>query len=292
MRSIGQLILGILAAAGSSLIILAAASLALVEGGAVITATAIPSPTMVEPSPAPGETLLPTATRVVKLVSATPTTQMPSACPAPEGWTLYVIQAGDTIESLAVQAKMPVEEFRKANCLSIISLIPNSVLFMPPAGVTQTATAPLPTPLPTLPATLTPVPCGPPYGWVLYIVRPGDTIFRLSVALGISQDTLMRSNCMTSTQLLAGQTLFVPFIPARPPSASDTPVPPTATDEVEPTAEPTMEPTIIETSVPITLVPTEAVTDEPTEETSAAPTEPAAPPTDAPVDTSAGTPDP
>jgi LysM repeat protein len=245
----------------------------------------------VEPSSAPGETLLPTATQVVKLASATatPTAQRPSACPAPAGWTLYVIQPGDTIDSLAAQAEIPVEEFRKANCLSIITLIPNSVLFMPPAGATQTAAAPLPTPLPTLPSTLTPVPCGPPYGWVLYIVRPGDTIFRLSVALGISQDTLLRSNCMTGTRLIAGQSLFVPFIPARPPSATNTPIPPTDTATVEPTA--------IDTAVPITLVPTAAPTDEPIDDPTTAPTAslPTDPPviiTEGPIDTTISTPDP
>ena len=263
MKGLGQLFLGLLAAAGSSLIILAAASLALVESDVRPTATSLPpTPTQIQATPAPGETLLPTATEVL-VINPTATELRPTACPAPAGWSLYVIQPGDTIESLAELAKIPVDALRQANCFPAGSLIVNSVLFMPPGGPTKTATAPLPTPLPTLPATLTPVPCGPPYGWVLYTVRPGDTIFRLSLAFGISQDMLLRANCMSGTSLLAGQTLFVPNVPTRVPSPTRTPIPPTATAEptlTNTTAPPTVEPSATTIYIPPTATATATAT--------------------------------
>lgn len=280
MKNLAQLLLGLLAAAGSSLIILAAASLALVEGGVEIAAVPSPTQALVQPTAAPpGAAVLPTASHAVMVI--TPTEYLPTACPAPAGWALYIIQPGDTIESLAAQSNLPADEFRRANCLVGNSLIPNSVLFIPAAGVTKTATEIPPTPLPTLPATITPVPCGPPYGWILYIVRPGDTIFRLSLAFGVTQDMLLRANCMTGTALFAGQTLFVPNVPTRVPTS--TPVIPTltiaptqsitpsattnptatATQTAEPTANPTATEAPTATSEPTSTV-TATQTTEPT----------------------------
>ena len=52
--------------------------------------------------------------------------------------------------------------------------------------------------------------CGPPEGWVSYIVQPGDTLFGLGLALASSADELISANCLEGDLILAGQELFVP----------------------------------------------------------------------------------
>jgi uncharacterized protein len=114
--------------------------------------------------------------------------------------------------------------------------------------------------------------CGPPAGWVVYTVRPGDTLGRLSRAFGINVEQLRQANCLAGSNLIvAGQRLYVPFALVEP-----TPLPlptetlaPTPTDTLLPTATQTpLLPTA--TSVPPTIAP------EP-------PTDTPEPPTDTPV---------
>ncbi|MGD0612267.1 MAG: LysM peptidoglycan-binding domain-containing protein [Anaerolineales bacterium] len=64
---------------------------------------------------------------------------------------------------------------------------------------------------PTLQNSATSVPCRAPAGWQTYYVQPGDTLYRLSQAYGITVAQLQRANCLgTSTLLKTGQALFVP----------------------------------------------------------------------------------
>jgi LysM repeat protein len=79
---------------------------------------------------------------------------------------------------------------------------------------------------------------------VTYIVQAGDTIASISSAFGITTNQLMYANCLTSTAISPGQTLWVPPTSPNPanailPVASDTP-PPTA---VPPTDTPPPAPT-------------------------------------------------
>ncbi len=87
--------------------------------------------------------------------------------------------------------------------------------------------------VPSLP-TLTPVParptatiCRPPYGWVTYLVRPGDTLGRVAALVGMTPASLAAANCLGSSNIYSGQTLAVPYLPA--------PIYPTATYSTWPT---------------------------------------------------------
>ncbi len=65
-----------------------------------------------------------------------------------------------------------------------------------------------PTPTATFP------PCGtPPAGWITYLVQPGDTLSQLAQWAGVSVDILARGNCLSSTDLRAGQRLYLPSPP-------------------------------------------------------------------------------
>ena len=111
---------------------------------------------------------------------------------------------------------------------------------VPPTSTSSAATA-VPatsTATKTLP-TSTPSECGQPKGWVAYYIHQGDTLYRLSLAYGVTVSQLQQANCMgQSTLLMTGHTLFVP------PWATLTPMFPIATDTETPTA------IIVPTSLP------------------------------------------
>ena len=69
-------------------------------------------------------------------------------------------------------------------------MLPGSGIYVPPP--------------PTLPAR-TRVSCGAPSGWVIYYVQMGDTLYRLSVAYGITVADLQRANCMGGSTTPAGR---------------------------------------------------------------------------------------
>ena len=71
-------------------------------------------------------------------------------------------------------------------------------------------------------ATVTTEPCQKPDGWVVYTVRPGDTLFSLGQATGSSVDEVVAVNCLPSTQILAGQPLFLSQEPNIQPSSTIT----------------------------------------------------------------------
>jgi len=120
--------------------------------------------------------------------SATPTLRAPSSTPIPPSAT--ALSSTDTL------TEMPGETDT------------------PQASVTP---VPLSSPTPTGEGTATSAPCQTPAGWVRYVVQPGDTLFRLSEAYGITVAQLQKGNCMGSSTLLkVGQILYVPPVPPQP----------------------------------------------------------------------------
>jgi LysM repeat protein len=113
----------------------------------------------------------------------------------------------------------------------------------------------------------TPVPCGSPYTWIVYIVQPGDSLYRLSLVYRVTIAELQRANCLgNSTLLHTGQILHVPpwatLMPLPTAIATETP-----TDALTDTPEPSLPsdtPTEPATSMPTdTPIPTEAPTETP-----------------------------
>ena len=123
--------------------------------------------------------------------------------------------------------------------------------------------------------------CGPPLGWVVYIVRYGDTLYSLGMSFGVSVGYLQMANCMGSSTLIrTGQKLWVPNVPTRTPSpapahpgtATLIPSQTTPTGTPSPSAPQGPSPTHTETPVPAdTAVPTNTVTPTETAEPTAAP---------------------
>lgn len=229
-------------------------ALALAEGGlrpAAPSPTA-PATTVPPTTPPAGETLPPLPPPTAS--PTTPPTATPTAiCQPPSGWVQYAVRPGDTVAGLAARYRLSTAELMQANCLLTEALLPGTYIYVPP--------------LPTA----TPVPCGPPPGWVrAYTVQPNDNLFRIGLKYRVSAEQLQRANCIANINFIeVGQVLWVPNVPTSTPvasptptasatsTASVTPVPPsptptptatqtatpTATDTPTPTATPTAEPT-------------------------------------------------
>ena len=144
--------------------------------------------------------------------TSTNTPEHAPACVPPTGWVGVSVLPGDTLASMAARYKSTPAELGQANCLLTEMLVPGTILFVPPVP------------------TNTPIPCGPPIGWVRYIVQPGDTLYRIATNYGITTSQLQQANCMGySTTIIAGKPLWVPNVPTRTPGVTVIPQFDTAT---------------------------------------------------------------
>jgi LysM repeat protein len=192
MQNARQVALGIVTAVISLALTIGALALSMAEGSLYAPSSTITATSSQMPTSSLTPTLQ-TATPLVITPTETPTlSPTPTKCPPPLGWKPYTVQNGDTLGGLAQQYKRTSTEISQANCLGADVLQPGMIIYLPP--------------LPTR----TPVPCGRPSGWVIYIVQPGDTLYRLSQAYGITVLELQRANCLTGTLLHVGQSLYVP----------------------------------------------------------------------------------
>lgn len=62
-----------------------------------------------------------------------------------------------------------------------------------------------------------------PADWAPYMVQAGDTLSELAAQIGIGQNRLMRANCLSSSDLVAGQVLFLPPLLTPTPCVSSPP---------------------------------------------------------------------
>lgn len=200
---------------GGSLL-LAAFSAALVIGGLSLAL----AESYVPVAPTPTETLAPVVSFLSPTspsfasitetipVSPSPTVTIPppTSCPPPSGWVAITVQPGEDLLTLASRYKTTREQLLAANCLFSNDLPTGSILYVP-----------------SIP-TNTPVPCGPPAGWIRYTVQPGNTLYSLSQAYSVSLSQLQFANCMAANQtsLVTGQTIWVPNVVTRTPRATAT----------------------------------------------------------------------
>jgi LysM repeat protein len=209
MDTLRQLGAGLLLAALSAALVMGGLSLALAESyvPVVPTPTLTQAPVLSFPSPTSpalaftAETSLPSPSP-----SPTATIPPPTSCPPPYGWVAITVQPGENLLTLASRYKTTREQLLAANCLFSEALPTGSILYVPPIP------------------TDTPVPCGPPPGWIRYSVQPGNTLYSLSQAYGVSLSQLQFANCMAANQtyLVTGQTIWVPNVVTRTPRATAT----------------------------------------------------------------------
>ena len=78
------------------------------------------------------------------------------------------------------------------------------------ATETQTPPASAPSSTNTL---LAPTSCTPPAGWIRITVATGDTVYSLAQRYKTTADALSAVNCLSSVELPAGYTIYVPPVP-------------------------------------------------------------------------------
>ena len=143
-------------------------------------------------------------------------TPVPTAAPVTistvDAYTIYVVQAGDTLSQIAVDNNTTVAAISQLNGITNPRTIfigqrlriPSAVgtPVSPPSGPPQeTAT-------PTVQPTPTPLPTSVP---VTHIVQPGDTLFGIAARYGVSIVELAQLNSITNyNQLSVGQVLTIP----------------------------------------------------------------------------------
>lgn len=99
--------------------------------------------------------------------------------------------------------------------LTFTSTITKSAI--PPAsapGETDHPASPIPSA--SLSPSASPIPpinCPPPTGWVLIITYPGDTLEILATRFHTTPGALVNANCLVSSNLLPGYSLYVPPVP-------------------------------------------------------------------------------
>ena len=286
-----QVILGVLAALFSTGIVIGSLTISLVEGGARLAqapargtaqesslASPLTAPTSSLPEESPISTSSPPPV-ILDLPTATP------VCTHPSGWMQVTTQVGDTLAGLAQEYGSNEQDLMKYNCLVGRTLAPASLLYVPALP----AASPTAVPPTEAPPTAQPSPqesqpkCGPPHGWVLYTIQPGDTLYWISLVTGTSVNSLQSANCLGgSTTIRTGQQLWVPVLPPpRLPYFSPTPRP--SATQPPATAVPTNTP-----ETPSPTIQTEVPTNPPaTTEPPVITTEPATtqPPTEPPVTT-------
>jgi len=216
-------LLGVLIALFSTLIVAGGFILAFSEGGGLF----VPSPTpaavsMLTPLP-PVPTALP-ATPTLTATSTPSSTPVPShtapadlaECTPQPGWVPIEVRAGDTLKAFAETYGLRKQDLLDGNCLEGDLPPPGSVFFVP-----------------YLLGAASPASCTQPFGWIVYYVRPGDTLSNLARRLQVPATYLQVKNCLANPDYLyVGQKLYLPGYPPplEPPPTSPpgpTYVPPT-----------------------------------------------------------------
>jgi LysM repeat protein len=173
-------------------------------------------------TPTPTNTLTPT-------ITPTPTdtsTPEPTLTPTPQGPTTYIVEAGDTLGSIAERFGVEVLAIMAANNLTDPNQIQVGVTLIIPAPGTGLPTE---TPIPTNLA---------PGTRIQYVVKPGDNLQIIASKFNSTAEAIALLNQMKVTDVLfVGRTLIVPVNIATP-TITPTPNLTPATATPAPTATP------------------------------------------------------
>lgn len=166
-----------------------------------IVATPMPGSVTILPAGTPTTTPVPTGTPTVPAPTATATpvgTPAATPMPPPAGVGFpYVVQWGDTVYSIARRFCLPPDAIIRANNLVNPNLIRAGQILI----------------IPALPA--------PPPGPTMYVVQPGDNLYRISLRFMVPIEAIIAVNRIVNPWYIrAGQVLIIPTgAPPVPPAA-------------------------------------------------------------------------
>lgn len=128
--------------------------------------------------------------------------------------TTYIVQAGDTLFSIAVKFNTTIEAIQQTNNLANPNALAVGQRLIIPGAVAQTIATPSPTargPTPNVTAKATTPPDNSETQ--TYIVKAGDTLASIAAQFGVTVAELQRINNITNPNLLnVGQRLLIPKI--------------------------------------------------------------------------------
>lgn len=124
--------------------------------------------------------------------------------------TTYIVQPGDTLTRISAHFNVTIEAILRANNLSDPNTIRVGQTLVIPDGSPTTT----PTPTTAQPG----APSTPATGGSIYIVQPGDSLYRLAARFNTTIDALVAANGLTSSTLHIGQQLIIPGTPAAGPT--------------------------------------------------------------------------
>jgi LysM repeat protein len=234
----------------SIILMIGALSISLVEFvpelAPTFTSTVFPSPIPLTVTSTP----MVTDTQVVVVVAPTFTPEptftptitvtYPSSCNIPTGWGAIVVQAGETLDSIAIRYRVDKTQLSNGNCLLTNSLVPGTVLYVPPVPANTVAV------------------CAPgAVGWARsYTIKGGDTLYSIALNYYTTANLLKSVNCRDSDRIYPGEVLWVPGVATRTPYPTPLPgvtVTPYPTAPLTETALPfTTTPFPSETPIPVT----------------------------------------
>ena len=119
---------------------------------------------------------------------------------------VITVGPGESLETLSIKYGVPIQELARANGISSPTQVTvGRALVIPQATQAYAADQPLPTPVAaTAPA---PAVAG---GSVIHVVEPGQTLYGIARAQGVSARDIMALNGMTSETVRVGQKLRIP----------------------------------------------------------------------------------
>lgn len=133
----------------------------------------------------------------------------------------YVVQAGDTLYSIAIKYGTTILALEQANNITNPNALAIGTRLVIPGTVAQNAATPAPTargpttPAPTPPNAATPLPNATAVAAApqVYVVQAGDTLASIGAQFGVSVAELQRANNLSDVNLLnVGQQLVIPSI--------------------------------------------------------------------------------
>ena len=112
-----------------------------VAPAATATATSLPEPSPTLVPPTATEPLSPTAVVTPTRIPVSPTPVTPPPCVPPADWGIHVVQAGNTLFSLARRYGTDIETLMLVNCLNTHTIFIGQQLYVPGVGATATPPA-------------------------------------------------------------------------------------------------------------------------------------------------------
>lgn len=174
-------------------------------------ATLPPTNTIVPVSPTPTQdAIAATATPITPVPTETGIVTTPISSDLP-GTVFHTVRGGDTVGQLATLYGSTIPAITQANGLNQSAFIRVGQVLAIPVRVPNPATAtPTPTSAVVIVVTAPPVPQDT-VGNLVYVVQPGDTLFRIAVRFNTTVTTLARANGIANPNIIRiGQHLNIP----------------------------------------------------------------------------------